>query len=65
MDKIVRKLEKARKSKKVSKSAVCVHIGISRSAFYKKLSGENSFTSRQLEKWAEFLGLELGLDVKL
>lgn len=63
MIEIVKKLEDYRVRKKYSKSEISKAIGVSRSAFYKKLSGENNFTAEQLESWALAMDLNLGLIV--
>ena len=61
MIEIVKKLEDYRVKQKYSKSEISKAIGVSRSAFYKKLSGDNNFTADQLERWAMAMDLKIGL----
>lgn len=55
MDKL--KLEYEMKSRGVSVDALCEEIGISRSAYYRKVSGKSEFTQGEIQKIVDYLGL--------
>lgn len=55
MDKL--KLEYEMKSRGVSVDALCEKIGISRSAYYRKVSGKSEFTQGEIQKIVDYLGL--------
>lgn len=52
------KLEYEMKVRGVTIEALCNHIQISRSAFYRKCNGLSEFTQGEIQKIVDFLGLE-------
>ena len=55
MDKL--KLEYEMKTRGVSVEELCNSIGISRSAYYRKVSGKSEFTQGEIQKIVDYLGL--------
>lgn len=55
MDKL--KLEYEMKTRGVSVDELCKAIGISRSAYYRKVSGKSEFTQSEIQKIVDYLGL--------
>ena len=64
MTDLVKTLESEREKQGRSKTSISKILGISRQAFYAKLSGKDNFTQDQLSLYAKELGYELGLIVK-
>ena len=52
------KLEYEMSIRGISKGKLCEHIGISRSALYRKCNGITEFTHGEIVAIVEFLGLE-------
>lgn len=44
--------------KKVSIMEMCLILGISRSAFYRKCNGISEFTQSEIQKMVDYLGLQ-------
>lgn len=57
------KLEYEMKSKGVSVDDLCVGIGMSKSAFYRKMKGATEFTRTEIQGITNFLHLETPLDI--
>ena len=55
MDKL--RLEYEMKSRGVTVNALCKNVGISKSAFYRKVSGKSEFTQSEIQKIVDLLGL--------
>lgn len=55
MDKL--KLEYEMKKRGVSVDELCHAVGISRSAYYRKVSGKSEFTQGEIQKIVDYLGL--------
>lgn len=55
MDKL--KLEYEMKTRGVSVDELCAAIGISRSAYYRKVGGKSEFTQGEIQKIVDYLGL--------
>ncbi|SCJ79276.1 Helix-turn-helix [uncultured Flavonifractor sp.] len=55
MDKL--KLEYEMKKRRVSVEELCNAVGISRSAYYRKVSGKSEFTQGEIQKIVDYLGL--------
>lgn len=55
MDKL--KLEYEMKTRGVSVEELCNYVGISRSAYYRKVSGKSEFTQGEIQKIVDYLGL--------
>ena len=55
MDKL--KLEYEMKTRGVSVDELCHAVGISRSAYYRKVSGKSEFTQGEIQKIVDYLGL--------
>lgn len=47
----------------VKKSDMCVKLGISRSAFYRKCNGESEFTRAEIQKIISILNLDSPVDI--
>lgn len=47
----------------VSVEDLCAYIGISKSAFYKKLNGKSEFTRREIERICQRLELDSPVDI--
>ncbi len=56
MDKF--RLEYEMKKKGISISDMCQHLGLSRSAFYRKCNGISEFTLSEIQSIVDFLDLE-------
>lgn len=56
MDKF--KLEYEMKSRGITIECLCEHIGMSRSAFYRKCNGISEFTQSEIQKIVDYVGLE-------
>lgn len=56
MDKAL--LEYAIKRKGYTVVDFCNHVGISRSAYYRKVKGVSEFTQKEIQRAMEFLGLD-------
>lgn len=56
MDKL--RLEYERKKKGVTVAALCKYLGISRSAYYRKLNGTSEFTQGEIQMIIDLLELE-------
>lgn len=52
------RLEYEMKSRGITIETLCDHIGISRSAFYRKCNGLSEFTQGEIQGIVDFLGLE-------
>ena len=52
------KLEYEMKSRGVNVDDLCEAVGISRSAYYRKMSGKSEFTRAEIEKIIDCLGLK-------
>lgn len=52
------RLEYEMKSRGITIETLCDHIGISRSAFYRKCNGLSEFTQSEIQGIVDFLGLE-------
>ncbi len=50
-------------TKNVSVEDLCAHIGISKSAFYKKLNGKSEFTRREIEMICQCLELDSPVEI--
>ncbi len=48
---------------KVSVDELCAYIGISKSAFYKKINGKSEFTRGEIEKICQRLNLASPVDI--
>ena len=55
MDKL--KLEYEMKKRGVSVDDLCNAVGISRSAYYRKVNGKSEFTQGEIQKIVDYLGL--------
>ena len=55
MDKL--KLEYEMKKRGVSVDDLCNAVGISRSAYYRKVNGKSGFTQGEIQKIVDYLGL--------
>lgn len=55
MDKL--KLEYEMKKRRVSVEELCNAVGISRSAYYRKVGGKSEFTQGEIQKIVDYLGL--------
>ena len=51
-------LEYEMKKKGKSISDMCIMLGISRSAFYRKCTGKSEFTQSEIQKMVDFLNLD-------
>lgn len=51
-------LEYKMKEKGKSISDMCIMLGISRSAFYRKCTGKSEFTQSEIQKMVDFLNLD-------
>jgi len=51
------KLEYEMKSRGVSIKDLCLHVGISRTAFYRKCKGTSQFTQKEIQAIVDYLGL--------
>lgn len=56
MDKL--RLEYEMKKKGITVDALCKHIGISRSAYYRKMNGTSEFTQGEIQMIIDLLALE-------
>lgn len=56
MDKL--KLEYEMKAKGVGVGDLCQFVGISRSAYYRKMNGRSEFTQGEIQKIVDLLGLQ-------
>lgn len=56
MDKL--KLEYEMKKRGVTAIALCAHLGISRSAYYRKVNGTSEFTQGEIQMIIDLLELE-------
>ncbi|MBE5801102.1 MAG: helix-turn-helix transcriptional regulator [Clostridiales bacterium] len=56
MDKL--RLEYEMKRKGITVDALCAHVGMSRSAYYRKLNGTSEFTQSEIQKIIDLLDLE-------
>lgn len=52
------KLEEMRKRKNLTINELCLKIGISRSAYYRKTNGISEFTQSEIEKLVKVLDLK-------
>jgi len=52
------KLEYEMKVHGVTKKDLCDHLGISRTAFYRKCNGKSEFTQGEIQKIVDYLHLE-------
>jgi transcriptional regulator with XRE-family HTH domain len=52
------KLEYEMKSKGVTVDKLCKDLKISRSAYYRKMSGKTQFTLEEIQQIVEYLGLD-------
>jgi len=52
------KLEETMASKSISKSEMCAKLGISRSAFYRKLNCQTDFTLKEITSIMKILNLK-------
>lgn len=57
------KLEYEMKSRGVSVDDLCKAIGISRSAYYRKVNGTSEFTQGEIQAIVDFLGLQTPMGV--
>lgn len=56
-------LEYEMKRKGISIMEMCKHLGISRSAFYRKCNGRSEFTQGEIQKIVDLLGLDSPVDI--
>ena len=56
-------LEEKMKEKGRSISDMCLMLGISRSAFYRKRNGISEFTQNEIRKIVDFLELDSPMDI--
>lgn len=56
MDKL--RLEYEMKRKGITVEVLCTHVGISRSAYYRKLNGTSEFTQSEIQSIINLLDLE-------
>ena len=56
-------LEEKMKEKGKSISDMCLMLGISRSAFYRKRNGISEFTQNEIRKIVDFLELDSPMDI--
>lgn len=52
------KLEYEMKVRGISIDMLCKHLGISRSAYYRKCNGKSEFTQSEIQKMIEYMHLE-------
>lgn len=57
------KLEYEMKSKGVTVEELCKAIGMSKTAYYRKLKGRTEFTRGEIQKMIDFLNLEDPMDI--
>ena len=50
-------------TRSISVEDLCAYIGISKSAFYKKLNGKSEFTRREIEMICQRLELDSPVDI--
>ena len=56
-------LEYKMKEKGKSISDMCLMLGISRSAFYRKCNGKSEFTQSEIQKTVEYLDLDSPVEI--
>lgn len=61
MDRVL--LEYAIKRKGCTILDFCNRVGISRSAYYRKVNGTSEFTQKEIQKAMDFLGLDSPVDI--
>lgn len=57
------KLKNAIEARNMSINMFCANIGISRSAFYRKMRGTSEFTQGEIQKTIDILGLESPVEI--
>lgn len=57
------KLELEMKKKGITINKMCQHLGISRSAFYRKCRGISEFTQGEIQKIVEYLQLDSPVEI--
>ncbi len=56
-------LEYEMNKKGISIGEMCIKLGISRSAFYRKCNGQSEFTQSEISAIVDYLGLDSPMDI--